>query len=264
MDNVSTSITTSGFALARADTMRALLSATGSLRDWSAFASSWDRLRVDTYMADGGRYRLRRYGAYVTSPDRALTRAPHRPHYQPLDYNPLNGGVARWFDPIEDGPGASESLRSILTFGATLFQKLSGAPTPWHIEVHQFRIEARSGERGQPTPEGLHRDGVDYVLVLLVDRQNIASGVTSIHALDGPLLGQFTLTAPLDTALVDDARVAHGVTPVQPLDPGKPAHRDVLVATYSTPRRARELEQAVRERAVQESDDRARPAPVPE
>ena len=98
--------------------------------------------------------------------------------------------------------------------------------------MHQFRIEARTGEHGQPTPEGLHRDGVDYVLVLLVDRRNIASGVTRIHALDGRTLGRFTLTEPLDAAIVDDRRVAHGVTPVEPLEPGKPAYRDVLVVTF--------------------------------
>ena len=102
----------------------------------------------------------------------------------------------------------------------------------WHVEVHQFRIEARSGETGQPTPEGMHRDGVDYVLVLLVNRRNIASGVTSVHDLAGADAGQFTLTEPLDAALVDDARVMHGVTPVEPLDPAQPGYRDVLVVTF--------------------------------
>src|SRR5438128_2444142 len=80
------------------------------------------------------------------------------------------------------------------------------------VEVHQFRIEARAAEHGQPTPEGVHRDGVDYVLVLLVDRVNIVSGTTTVHALDGRPLGSFTLASPLDTTLLDDARVAHGVT----------------------------------------------------
>ena len=37
---------------------------------------------------------------------------------------------------------------------------------------------------------------------------------------------------PFDAALVDDARVAHGVTPVRAIDPGQPAHRDVLVVTF--------------------------------
>ncbi len=102
----------------------------------------------------------------------------------------------------------------------------------WRVETHQFRIEARPGEPGQPTPEGVHRDGVDHVLVLLVARRNIASGTTTIHSSDGKLLGSFTLAETFDAALVDDARVFHGVTPVEPQDPAQPAYRDVLVVTF--------------------------------
>ena len=52
-----------------------------------------------------------------------------------------------------------------------------------------------------------------------------------VRAPDGRLLGEFTLSAPLDAALVDDTRVLHGVTPVQPIDPALLAWRDVLVVT---------------------------------
>ena len=37
---------------------------------------------------------------------------------------------------------------------------------------------------------------------------------------------------PLDAALLDDARVAHGVTPIEPVDPDGPAYRDVMVVTW--------------------------------
>ena len=60
----------------------------------------------------------------------------------------------------------------------------------------------------------MHRDGVDYVLVLLVGRRNVQSGVTSIRGTEGRDLGSFTLTEPCDAAWVDDHRVTHGVTPV--------------------------------------------------
>src|SRR6202008_2897533 len=129
--------------------------------------------------------------------------------------------------PIAPGVGDSAALQTILHFSRDLFVRLAPATRRWHIEVHQFRIEARPDEPGQPTPEGVHRDGVDYVLVLMVKRTNIAQGTTTIHSLDGKLLGSFTLVAPLDAALVDDGRVYHGVTPVEALDPALPAHRDV-------------------------------------
>ena len=234
---VHTAIARGGFTFVRGDTMRELLAPFGSLDDWNVFAASWNRLELDTYMADGGRYRRRRHAVYDVSPE-AIRRGEHQPHFQTVDYNPLNGGVARWFEPVEPEVGSSRALRTILAFCQSLFDQLAGSPPltlrrNWRVEVHQFRIEARHGEQGRPTPEGLHRDGVDYVLVLLVDRVNIASGVTTIHALDGTPLGSFTLTTPLDAALVDDARVAHGVTPVEAIDANRPAHRDVLVVTFA-------------------------------
>jgi hypothetical protein len=73
---------------------------------------------------------------------------------------------------------------------------------------------------------------VDFALVLLVRRENVASGTTTVHDLEGKPLGSFTLTEPFDAAIVDDNRVTHGVTPVVPLDPSRPAYRDVLVATF--------------------------------
>jgi hypothetical protein len=221
-----------GFVFARGTAMREILAASGPLDDWPAFAESWNHLEVDTYMADGGRYRRRRHAVYGVTLDNDLQRKPHQPHIQAPEYNPLHGGIARWFTPIAPEIGEGASMRAIIAFCRSLFGGLSPATRAWRIETHQFRIEARTGEEGRPTPEGIHRDGVDYVLVLLINRRNIRSGVTTIHALDGRPLGHFTLTDPLDTALVDDRRVAHGVTPVEPIDPDLAAYRDVLVVTF--------------------------------
>ena len=221
-----------GYAFVPAVTMRHALASSGSLADWAAFAASWDDLALDTYMADGGRYRRRRHAVYSVGANGAATRMPHQPHYQSRDYNSLNGGIARWFEPIAAEIGDGPSMRTILEFCSTLFGAVTPASGVWHVEVHQFRIEARPDERGQPTPEGMHRDGVDYALVLLINRRNIGSGTTMIHALDGRPLGAFTLTDPCDAALVDDARVFHGVTPIEPVDATLPAHRDVMVVTF--------------------------------
>jgi hypothetical protein len=241
------SLSHDGFVFVRGEAMRRALEPFGSLDDWSAFADSWNDLELDRHMADGGRYRRRRHAVFAAGADGSIERQPHQPHFQALDYNPLNGGVARWFAPIEDAVGDRRPMRTILEFSRALFTRLApfdvarGAPSEgrraaamrrWKIEVHQFRIEAQPGSEGLPTPEGMHRDGVDFVLVLLVNRQNIASGTTSIHGSDGQERGRFTLTAPFDAALVDDSRVAHGVTPVNAIDPRQPAYRDVLVVTF--------------------------------
>ena len=199
---------------------------------WDAFADSWNDLGLDRFMADGGRYRRRRFAAFSASPD-GVVRKPHQPHYQSRDYNGLNGGVQRWFEPVLDAIAEHPVTRAVLREGLALFHPLTvDPPKAWHVEMHQFRIEAGDGEAGLPTPEGAHRDGVDWVIVMLVDRHNVASGVTDIFANDGARLGAFTLERPRDTVFLDDHRVLHGVTAIHPLEAGQPARRDVLVATF--------------------------------
>ncbi|HEY1299535.1 MAG TPA: 2OG-Fe dioxygenase family protein [Stellaceae bacterium] len=222
-----------GFAFVRAPEMEAILEHAG-LGRWPSFAASWDDLGVDTYMADGGRYRRRRFAAFRAGPG-GIVRKPHQPHYQSRDYNALNGGIERWFEPVTDAAADHPALGAILRTCHDLFDRMTPEmvrPEAWHVELHQFRIEARPGEAGRPTPEGMHRDGVDWVLVLMVRRENVASGETTIYDLVKEPLGSFTLAQPLDAAWVDDSRVYHGVTPVTPLDPARPAYRDVLVVTF--------------------------------
>lgn len=231
-ENLRNALITRGFAFLRAPGMRSLLQLAGPLDDWEAFSESWNDLELDRYMADGGRYRRRRHAVFTVETGQAPQREPHQPHYQSLDYNPVNGGIARWFEPIRETVAESRSLGTVLRFCQQFFGQLAPSIRRWRVELHQFRIEAREGEGGQPTPEGMHRDGVDYVLVLLIRRSNIASGTTGILNLNGDELGSFTLTEPFDAALVDDARVFHGVTAVQALDAALPAYRDVLVVTF--------------------------------
>jgi hypothetical protein len=230
MPNLTDTIQTAGFAFVHADVMRSALDRHGVLTDWDAFAASWDDLGTDTYMADGGRYRKRRHAVFQVS-GAVLERLPPQPHYQSRDYNALNGGIERWFLPVLPSVASGASMTAILRFCSALFGALTPAPT-WFVEMHQFRIEARTGEAGHPTPEGMHRDGVDHVLVLLIRRHNVRSGETSVHDLTGRTLGSFTLTEPLDAALVEDRRAMHGVTPVEPVEPGSVGYRDVLVVTF--------------------------------
>ncbi len=223
-----------GFGFVPSKSMQAWLLARSAhaLADWQAFMQSWNDMPVDTYMADGGRYRRRRYATLSGKSDTGvITLEPHQPHYQSLDYNSLNGGIAREFEPILPAIVMGETMQSMLSFCLRTFNSLQASPY-WHIEVHQFRIEAKSTEFGQPTPEGVHRDGVDFVLVMMVKRQNISSGTTTMHDLEKKTLDSFTLTEPLDCALVNDRRCMHGVTPIEPVDPSQPAYRDVLVITF--------------------------------
>ena len=206
--------------------------------DDQEFLDSWNRLEQDQYMADGGKYRKRRHAVYaIQNAGETARRMPYQPHYQTVDYNPLNGGVARYFAPVLDDLHHSKTLAALLEFGNLVFSQVSGNHQ-WHIELHQFRIEARDGRLGKPTPEGVHRDGVDFVIVVMIKRVNIDSGATTIFDLDNRQVGEFMLLDSFDMALVNDRRVYHGVTPITQLDAGAEAFRDVLVITFKAPERA--------------------------
>jgi hypothetical protein len=195
---------------------------------WPALAASWNELGPDRFMADGGRYRKRRHAVFTLSGG-TFVRQAHQPHYQSRDYNMLNGGVQRWFDPVTAATAANPAFCALLDLCRDLF---NAAASDWRVEIHQFRIEPAPDGTGQPTPEGMHRDGVDWVAVILVDRLNVGEGVTAICGPGRLPIGTFTLTDPLDAVFLDDHRVLHGVTPIHRLDQAAPGHRDVLVITF--------------------------------
>ena len=98
----------------------------------------------------------------------------------------------------------------------------------WLVEANQCRIDTKDGI-GRPTPEGAHRDGVDLVAVFLVAREGVKGGETRVFEAAGPAGQRFTLSAPWSLLLLDDARMIHETTPIQPLVAG--GYRDTLVVT---------------------------------
>ena len=196
-----------------------------------ALKPSWDGLPPDEYLRDGGRYRRRRHSCFVFERGE-LARVPHRAHWQSLDYNALHGGMRRWFEPIDPAVVASPAWRQLLAALARTCDGLRPARR-WCIEAHQFRIDTSDG-LGRPTPEGAHRDGVDFVAVILVARAGIKGGETRVFEADGPWGQRFTLAEPWSMLLLDDPRMIHETTPIQPADAdaGAAGHRDTLVLTF--------------------------------
>jgi len=194
-----------------------------------AFKDSWERLPRDAYLRDGGRYRARRHSCFEQSFDPPqLEMVQHRPHWQPTSYNALHGGLTRWFEPIAPEVSGAAAWRALLGAVGALFAELTPVPR-WYIEAHQFRIDTAMGI-GRPTPEGAHRDGVDFVAVVLVARRHVRGGETRVFDAAGQAGVRFTMQQSWAMLLMDDARVIHETTPIQP--EGGEGVRDTLVLTY--------------------------------
>ncbi len=156
-----------------------------------------------------------------------MVQQAHRAHWQPLEYNALHGGMRRWFEPMRPDIVRHPAWTRLLVWLGAVASALRGEQ-PWFVEAHQFRIDTTDGI-GRPTPEGAHRDGVDLVAVFLVERRGVKGGETRVFEAAGPNGQRFTLTEPWSLLLLDDARVVHESTPIQPL--GDAGHRDTLVLT---------------------------------
>jgi hypothetical protein len=201
--------------------------------DWNRFASHWDALVLDEYAFELSTTRYRRYGHFTFTPsDGALRQQPHDVFAQPEDSNPLYVHVDRHFEPLTDAFAADPVLRALLRLLGEIATALDDV-ADWTVKVTPFRVLASGNNAGDPAPEGPHRDGVTLVSSTLIGRDNAVGGESTIYDRDRAPLMKTTLSEPATMLVSDDRCTLHDVSPIQAIDPARPARRDVLVVTLA-------------------------------
>lgn len=197
---------------------------------WTELAAMWDDLPADAYVKAPHPGRFRRYGrfSYSRSDDR-LVPLPRAPFFQGLDLNAYAGGIERDFAPLAEATIKNPLIEATLRAGIAAFIDLDD-PRRWEIGAHQIRTVALADQPGDPTPEGLHHDGYDFVAVHLIGRKNIAGGETLL-SVDG-FERRVLMSEPLETMFIDDVRCMHAASPIRPVDPSMLAARDTLIVTF--------------------------------
>jgi hypothetical protein len=197
---------------------------------WQRLCQDWDHLELDKYLQKQARFRLRRYGRYYWSPvTEVLAALPQEPYFQPENENVYAGGMERDFAPLLPETVSNPFLQALVrsTFACLpLAADRQGAT--WEVRIHQIRIVASEKVPGLPAPEGIHQDGTDFLTLHLVRRQNIAGGETTIYDLKRQPIWHGTLHETLDSLILEDPRIMHGVTPVLPADGQSLGIRDLL------------------------------------
>ncbi|HEA0264032.1 TPA: 2OG-Fe dioxygenase family protein [Salmonella enterica] len=201
---------------------------------WRNFAKSWFDLQQDGYMADGGTYRSRRYAEFLVDPARQSVEVqPQVPYRQSKALNYLNGDVDRHYLSIAPETISNEVFCHILLECSRILA-VKHPETLWRARIFQNRISAQRREPGSPTPEGIHRDGADYVLTILSDRQSVVGGESSMYSADGNTrLSSMLMRDPGDFILLDDRQTMHGVTNIECEKQADTGYRDVMVVMYT-------------------------------
>jgi hypothetical protein len=199
------------------------------------FLADWPQLEPDVYLKKGSHFRFRRFNYFHFCPEnKTIKPFPPMVYYQSSKYNSYAGDVQRKFTPFTDTAKNNPFLHALIQFNFQQLplkaDQLSGS---WKVQAHQMRVVTNNHETGKPTPEGMHRDEVDFVFIYMIKRNNITGGESIIHDNDGKLLYTYLLSEPLDAIVVWDPKVLHGAIPILPENSQQGGFRDVLLIGFT-------------------------------
>jgi hypothetical protein len=190
------------------------------------FLDSYDDCPVDEYMGNGTRFkRFCQYKLmYNENEGWQFELLPHRDYTAYKKFNPIAGGIKRKYEPIE------ADFTPLIQVGIEGFEL--DTEDSWQINVHQNRSIADGDRSGPLTPEGVHHDGHEFVMIGVLRRHNVGGGLTRLWnpGEDKPF---WTGTLePGQAVLLDDQRIAHDVTDVTSADGGR-GNRDIFIVAFS-------------------------------
>jgi hypothetical protein len=183
---------------------------------------------VDEYMGNGTRFK--RFAQYRLSPipdpadGWAFEMLPQRDYTTYTKFNSVGGGIRRSYEPI------TVDFTPVISLGAQAIGLDRGED--WQINVHQNRTVADGGRPGPLTPEGVHHDGHEFVMIAVLRRVNVGGGETRLWKPGAEAPFWTGTLAPGQAVLLDDRALAHDVTDVLSAD-GGPGHRDIVIVAFS-------------------------------
>lgn len=177
-----------------------------------ALRRSFDNLVFDEYAPHAQRWR--RFSQFIAFHDCAgeltLSKLPHHPFVQSAKHNSLSGGILRKFAPLE-------AECDVTPYVKQLFDLLEIDPSRrFHLDVHQYRVYGKPGLAGTSVPEGAHRDGMQCVAIVVVERKGITPESAEFSLID-PETKQPFLTTVVEAGegiILDDTKMLHDAKPI--------------------------------------------------
>jgi hypothetical protein len=238
-------------AFVRGETLIRILSAFGSTPESvKAFKTVTEGLPPDPTL----QFRKARNGRFCLDP--AAGRV-YRTEFQPFvltadeDFVRHDSGKIRRFAEINNETQQNPTFQALLIFKYLLVNDVSIVhrkgldydSDKWICTAFHTRTTTTRELTGEPALEGVHSDGVDHTMTVLLGSDNMSddSAVTRIHDMreknatrwsdiDPELaIGRWQHRHFLDTILIVDHERKHSVSTIEQKDPARPARRDMLV-----------------------------------
>ncbi|MDQ7089541.1 MAG: 2OG-Fe dioxygenase family protein [Methylococcales bacterium] len=200
-----------------------------------SFQKDWNNLKLDNYLKDGARFRLRRFGYFYFLPStEEILPFPFTPYFQDDTINSYAGGVQRKLAPLFKSTLTNKFLQALIKFDFEQFPlSREKKQQPWRLDLHQIRVIGTDNEIGEPTPEGIHHDENDFVCIHLMGRKNTLGGINTIYDNNKQPLKSVALQQTMDSIVIWDPHVMHSVSSVYPKNKNEKAIRDILIIGYS-------------------------------
>ena len=102
----------------------------------------------------------------------------------------------------------------------------------YELGIHQIRILASNNIVGYPVPEGWHKDGFDYVVLLNINAKNIVGGISRIREKLNDNHDHYSvLLKSGEYIFLNDSKYFHYADPINVKDINTKGSRDIIVLT---------------------------------
>ena len=189
--------------------------------------SSFERLPADTNEKSKGYYfRYRRFSKVISKNNKIL-KIKDNSFFQNKKINRFAGGKIRIFKPIE-----KKILNSFLILFKDNFKNFFFNKKIIELGFHQLRIKCSKNFVGYPVPEGWHKDGYDYVIIVNFQSKGISGGITRIKIdIDSSSDIYSSFLKSGDYILISDKKYFHYTDPINVSGLNNNGYRDTLVIT---------------------------------
>ena len=164
-----------------------------------------------------------------------------------------DSGMYRFFGDVQDWVVQNTAFQAIVKFKSFMMYNVKTEPRPGCDPKAMFnqnfffaRTISTPKTTGEPAAEGVHQDGVQFTMTMLLKSRNIdfdkqAAATSKLFSLEQPIgvsfqdanetnvIAKVQHKKFLDTLLFVDNEVSHAVSPCKLVDPQNVGHRDMMV-----------------------------------